>query len=115
MKLPSLQEEIKEILRDLVHSFLKPALLYYAQRYGHRLSEAAARGISVLDLVRHHNPQLLAVLDQVRRFRNYIDWNTEEYTQMLCNFLRENGVSIGPLEEAWIRRQVEEVRRVIYS
>lgn len=114
---------LSDIVTYLVVRILSETLVGYIEKHGEDrtrkefetvFSWMVENDASFIEWVRENKPHWLRYLSRVRRIRRLIHWDTEDFTSKIVEALRSNGIKVGEKEVRWIRKTLEEVRRLIY-
>ena len=121
-----LQAQIAETVTNLVIGVMQPMLLQYIEAPIKLKDGTTVQGQSSFDrlvredkdivaMIEHYRPSYNRYINQARRFRDYIDWNSRRFAVQLAVFLDENGIVVTQEGDAFIYRTVERFRRKIYG
>ena len=122
----SLQDEIAETITDLVEKVMRPTLLNYIQGTYHLKDGSVVHGQSAFDrmvsedkdivaLIEMYRPSYMRYLDQARKVRDFVKWDSERFADNLAGFLGEHGIEVTPRGRAYLVRTCERFRKRIYG
>jgi len=122
----SLQREVQEITTDLIVRGLQHEILEYASRPVRLRDGTTVQGQSGFDrlvdedknvyaVIERYRPSKLWYVRRARSIRDYIAWSSPEFARIIAAFLEENGIVVGERGLAYLERECDRWREVIYA
>jgi len=112
------REEVGEFITEIIEEAMFPYFKNYLLR---KYSEADFhRKVDenfdlVKDLYENHYDDYMKYLKKAKRIRRFIKWDNERFCSYVIEALKNEGLTIREKDVEWLMRNIEALRKEIYS
>lgn len=112
------REEVEELITEILEGEILPYVENYLLRKYNE--EDFHRKVDqnfdlVRDLYENHYDVYMKYLRRARKIRSFINWDNEKFCKIFVKVLEERGFTIREKDVQWLMRNIEALRREIYS
>lgn len=120
----TLSLNLSSMITDMVMSILSETLGGYMAKHGEEetLREVKStfqymveNDVDFVSWVSRNKPHWFKYLRRVRRIRYLIRWDTERFAREIERAMEDNGIPVDGKGRSWLRKTLEQVRKLIYE